>query len=279
MPCSRNRSRARRCADPGASRFLSCLRRRRLQLLRFHRFPDAGAVAWVGYRTGDVVQKALEGMRASKVESGAGIRVGVEVDDCLFTELVGVLLDPFGRADEAPLFRIPTGEEDRAFGLPSLADGFCQGAGGLHQGGIAADRVCGAVDPGVMVIAVDDPFVWELAAADGAEDVAPGRDGPVEGDPQAHLGGAGTDVIGQRQGAAPSLGRDGAGEIAQDRQRVAPGDGQDRDLRQRLRFADGKLSAAGLGAPAGRQRVAGVGRHVHGRAALHAPLGPERSSG
>ena len=66
----------------------------------------------------------------------------------------------------------------------------------------------GPVDPGVVVIAADDPLVGIDRARDPRDDVADRRDLPVEGDLEMDLRGAGTDVVRDREGAAPLPRRD-----------------------------------------------------------------------
>ena len=80
-------------------------------------------------------------------------------------------------------------------------------------------------------------------------------------------------------GSAPrqASGRHRAAHRLEQRLGVAPGDRHHRDLEDGLRLGDRQLLAAGLGAPAGRERIAGVDRHVHHAAALHAVLRAVRS--
>src|SRR5262249_49409707 len=82
------------------------------------------------------------------------------------------------------------------------------------------------------------------------------------------------DVIGDWQRAAPCLGSDRPIQSPEQRERVCIRDGKHRylhyDIRVLPRDSLGSLNCA----PARGKRVAGMDRHIHNRAALHALLGP-----
>jgi len=105
--------------------------------------------------------------------------VGIEVSDGFALEAVAVLFGPFGGADEAVLFGIPEGEDEGALGAPALLSGLGEDAGGLEDAGGAADGVGGAIDPGVVVVAVKDDLIGESGATEAGDDIVNGADGVV----------------------------------------------------------------------------------------------------
>lgn len=130
-----------------------------------------------------------------------------------------------------------------------------------------------------MVIAVDDPLVGVRAAPNGGDHVVERPGLPVEGDCDVHPRGPRAYVVSDGQRAPPRLRRDWPAELGQERLSVAVADRKHRDLGEGLRIGDGEASGAGLGGPTGRERVAGVGGHVHDAAALHALRRPHRALG
>ncbi len=123
--------------------------------------------------------------------------------------MAGVLLGPFGGADEAFFFGVPTGDDDGAMGLPALLEEVAEAVDGLEHGGGAAGGIDGAVDPGVAMVAGDDEviFLRGVGAGDASDDVPDGAEGVVlleshvDGD-SAAAGGA-ADVIGEGKRALP----------------------------------------------------------------------------
>src|SRR5271163_3173858 len=93
--------------------------------------------------------------------------------------------------------------------------------------------------------------------------------------------GAGTDVIADAEPAAPRLRGDGAFERSEKRFRVAVRNREDGNLGDRLSVFYGEALCVFRRANAGRQRIAGVQRHVCDAAALHAifwTIGPLREN-
>ena len=118
-------------------------------------------------------------------------------------ELVGVELDPLGGAEEGGFFAIPPAVNDGALGLPALLEELAEGAGFFELGAGAGDGVAGSVDPGVVVVAADDPLIGHGGALDGGDDVVERLALPVEGELEVGLDGAGAGAIGEGQAAAP----------------------------------------------------------------------------
>ena len=109
----------------------------------------------------------LQLMAARGAEEAAAVAVGVDVDERLALELIGVRLGPFGRAQEARLLTVPAGVDDGPRRPPALAVELSQRLGLAHQRDLPGERVGGAEHPAVMVIAADDPFIG-LAYCHGA---------------------------------------------------------------------------------------------------------------
>ena len=154
-------------------------------------------------------------------------------------------------------------------------------AGLLEQADRAGKRVGGAEDPAVVMVAAQDPFLGPLGAAHPRDHVVGRRQLPIEFELEMDRGRAGADVVGDGQRAAPRLGCDRAPEVAQQRLGVAVGDRQNGNARERQRFVGrqaGGIVGRALGvqrrAHSGRERVAGIGRHVHHAAALGAVRRP-----
>ncbi len=221
---------------------------------------------------GHAVREFLQGMRPAHAEEPPAVAVRVHVDRGMGDQVGGVLLAPFRRPEEPRLLAVPGAEEDRPPGLPSLLEELGEGAGLLQERDQAGDGVVGAVDPGVVVVASDDPLVGRARSGDRGDDVADGLDVPVRLDLQMDLRGAGADVVGDRQAAAEVF-RDGrAFQLGQQGLRVPVRDGEDRDLRDRWRLLDREAPGIPLRGDSGRQGVAGIQRHVGHAASLDAVL-------
>src|SRR6266542_7049998 len=119
-------------------------------------------------------------------------------------------LGPLGRAQESRLLPVPGAEQDRAAGSPAFLHKSPEGARLLEERGQAADGVARSIDPGVVVVATDNPFVGEYRSRDPRDDVAHRCDLPVEGDLEMDLRRAGTDVVGEGQSATPFPRSEGA---------------------------------------------------------------------
>ena len=101
--------------------------------------------------------------------------VHIEVGDGALQGFV-VLLHPLRGADEAFFLGVPTAEDDGALGAPALAEQDADAVHRFQHGGGAAGGIDGAVDPGVAVIAGDDPIAGVLRAfylSDHVPDDAP----------------------------------------------------------------------------------------------------------
>ncbi|MGD0299918.1 MAG: hypothetical protein ABSE86_22730, partial [Bryobacteraceae bacterium] len=92
---------------------------------------------------------------------------------------------------------------------------------GFHERGCAGERVFGAVDPAIVMIAADDPLVRICCAGNSQNYVVERFDIEVEFQIQVHFGWAGPNVIGDRQSAAPGLRSDGTLQCREQRLGVA----------------------------------------------------------
>ena len=220
-----------------------------------------------------LADELLQRVRPAGVHPPFAVAVGVDVDHALAVQLVAMRLGPLGGAEQAPFLAVPERQHDRALGPPAGLQQLAQAAAHFHQRHRAADRIVGAVDPRVVMVAEHHPLVGPRGAGDAHDHVVERPRLPVEREFQPHLRRTRAQAIGHRQRPAPGFGRHGSFHGLEERQRVTPGNRHDRDLQDRLRLSRRQLAAAGYGAPARRERVAGVHGHVHHAAALHAELG------
>ena len=140
----------------------------------------------------------------------AGGFVDVDVGDGFGAEFVGELFAPFGGAGEADFFAVPTADDQRAARAHALLLEFTEGAREFHHAGGAAAGVDAAEDPGVAVIAHDDPFVGKFGAADAGFDYVVGLEAVVHFDFEMDFFFFAAEVIGEAECALPGIGSDGA---------------------------------------------------------------------
>src|SRR4029079_3640041 len=90
-----------------------------------HRSAPALRGVYAGARVGDVVRGLVDEMlkivAALRAEEAAAVGIGVDVDEGLAIELVGVGFGPLGRAQEPRLFAVPARVDDRPRRAPTLA--------------------------------------------------------------------------------------------------------------------------------------------------------------
>src|SRR5204863_7131492 len=102
--------------------------------------------------------QALARVRAAGVEEAAPIRVGVDVDDAVLAQLVGVLLRPLRRSEETFFLAVPGEVDDRPLRLPAAPGQLADRARLGQLRDEAADRILRAIHPGVGMIAAHDPL-------------------------------------------------------------------------------------------------------------------------
>ena len=125
----------------------------------------------------------------------------------------------------------------------------------------------------------DDPFVRRDRAGNPADDVDQAALRVVHLQVHVHLRRAGADVVGDRQRAAPRLGRDRPLQPLEQLDAVAIRHRLHRNRRERLDLVHRQPLDARLRRPARRRRIAGIARHVHHAAALNHPPAAERAVG
>ena len=115
------------------------------------------------FRILDVVRHAadelFERVRSLHAEITAAVRVGVEVRHRVRRQLSLVRLHPFRGAEQARLLAVPGGVDDRALRSPALGVQRTHRARLFQLGHEPGDRILGTIDPGVVVVATNDPLV------------------------------------------------------------------------------------------------------------------------
>ena len=103
----------------------------------------------------------------------------------------------------------------------------------------AGQRIVGAVDPGVVMIAANDPLVGKLRAGNARDDVVERLAIPVEADSfRCAFAGLGPDVIGERQPPRQASGTIWPPSAFSNGCRVGIGDRQHRNLRDGLHLIE-----------------------------------------
>ena len=226
-----------------------------------------------------LVEELFQGVRARYAQEAPVAVVGVQVSHYVLLNGFGIGFGPLRRAQQAGLLAVPGAEHDGALGPPAGFHQLAQGAGLFQFSHHAAEGVVGPVHPGVVVVAAHYPLVGQGAAFERSDDVVHRLGFPVEGQLQMHLRRPGPDVVRNGQRPAPVGRGHGAGQGGQQGLRIAVGNGQTRDLRERgCGFVVEALGVFGR-AVAGREGVAGVGGHVEHRAALSPGFGLEGAFG
>ena len=155
-----------------------------------------------------IADKTFQILRSARVKESPAVGVGIDVRHGVLFEFVHVGLDPFDGTQQAGLFGIPRAINNGALRIPALAMQFAQHASFFQHGGLAGNRIVGAVHPRVVMIAANDPLAV-VGAAQGGDDVVNGLDVPVRSNFQMHFRGAGPDVISDGQAATPVFRRHG----------------------------------------------------------------------
>ena len=188
----------------------------------------------------------------------------------MLAQFVAMLFCPFGRTEKALFFAVPGGVNDCALRAPATPGELSDRFRFFEHGYLTADGIGRAIHPRVIVIAADDPLLGAIGARQSRDDVAARHHVPVEFEIHVHARRSGAEVIGDRKRAAPIGRSDRTSEVAQQRKRVAVRNRQHRDLRDHVDiFSVEALRIRGR-AHAGRERIAGMDRHIHHRSALRA---------
>src|SRR5205807_10532192 len=126
----------------------------------------------IGHHVCRGAEQWLERGGAPAAEAWTGERaVFIDVGDDVGAQRILELLDPFRRADEAPLLGVPGGEDDRAGGPLAVAGERRKRARRLEDTHAAADIVPRSGPPRIAMPADHNPFIRPATAADHADRV------------------------------------------------------------------------------------------------------------
>ena len=101
-------------------------------------------------------------MRAAGAKEAAPVAIGIDISDGMLTQFGGVSFGPFSRAEQPWFFAVPEAVNNGAIRLPALLQQFPQRARLLHFRTRSRDGIARAVDPRIMMIAADNPFIGIL---------------------------------------------------------------------------------------------------------------------
>ncbi len=144
--------------------------------------------------------ESLQILGSAWKEVSSLVAVGIDVSDGVLLQLVQMGFYPFDRTQQTRLFAVPRAIDDGTLRSPALAMQLTQHARFFQQRGLAGDGIVGAVDPGVVMIAANDPLAI-VRAVQGGDHIVDRFHVPVGSDFEVHLGRARPDVIGD--GKAP----------------------------------------------------------------------------
>src|SRR5262245_27368451 len=142
-------------------------------------------------------------MRASDGQKSSRVVVRVDVQDRFSLQFVRMTFSPFGGADQGLFFTIPSAVNDRALGPPTGFRQLADGLGFSQNRDHSTDGIFRTVDPSVMMIAANNPFVGELAPTEAGDHVVGWNCIEVELEREVHRSFPWTEVIRDGQGAAP----------------------------------------------------------------------------
>jgi len=128
---------------------------------------------------------------------------------------------PLGRAEESLLLAIPR-RIDQSPPRPHAA--LCEltdRARLLEHGHLSADRIAGAMDPCIVMIAANDPLIREVGSREPRDHVVRGTVFQLNSRRRCTRARAGSEVVGDRERPAPFSRRNRAAQRAQERERVA----------------------------------------------------------
>ena len=232
-----------------------------------------GAGFRVFYVARRLIDEMLQSMAAFHIQRAAGVHIRIYVQHRLGLEFRGVGFDPFGRTEQSRLFSVPTRIDQGALRLPSFPDEppyrLCFG----HQRHVSRKWIGGAEHPGIVMIAADDPMIRLFGTADSCDDVVDRLLMPIGKHLEMDFRGPGSEVVSERQGAAPGIRRHRPAERTEQRFGVRIGNRQHRNFQDRPGFVHGEPLGSRGRTGARRERVAAVQGEVLDRAPLHAVAG------
>src|ERR1700676_329323 len=95
-------------------------------------------------------------MRPFGAKEAPPVAIRIDIGDSVLLQLRGVRLGPFRRSQQAGFLPVPEGPRR----IPTLLSQFRQCACLLQFRARARYRVACSIDPGVVMIAANHPFVW-----------------------------------------------------------------------------------------------------------------------
>src|ERR1700680_1274781 len=110
-------------------------------------------------------------MRPAHAEKSARVSVRIDVEDSFLLQLGGVRLRPFRGTDQGGLFAVPGAVNDRSLRPPARFDKLADGVRFAKYGDHSTDGIVRAVDPRIVMVCPDDPFIRPLASAQPRDDV------------------------------------------------------------------------------------------------------------
>src|ERR1700751_3061939 len=118
-----------------------------------------------------IINQLFEVVRAGCAKESTAIAIGVDISDGMFLEFVAVGLDPLSRAEQSGFFTVPRTVNDGSLGAPSLLVELAQHASLFEHSSHSGERIVGAVDPAVKVIAANYPLVGIVRPTQSRDDV------------------------------------------------------------------------------------------------------------
>ena len=207
--------------------------------------PDGNVLLGIVHVAGHIVDESFQVMRAGSEPETAAVGVGIDVRGCVLLQLGAMGFHPLRRSQQPRLLAVPSAVNDGASRIPALLVEFPQLACFFQHHGDPRHRVVGPVHPSVMMIPANHPLAGSFASWQRGNHVVDRLLVPVRGDFQVHLRRTGTNVIGDGQRTAPAFGGDQPLQGGEQRQRVAIGNGKNRDFGDRGRLPDAQ--ALGIG--------------------------------
>src|SRR5262249_35187674 len=104
--------------------------------------------------------EGLQILGVARSEEAALVAVGIQVKYGMFLQVPAVSLDPLDRAEQARFFAVPGAIDNGAFWSPALLVKFAEHSCLFKFRRHTGNRIVGAVDPGVMMVAANDPLTW-----------------------------------------------------------------------------------------------------------------------
>src|SRR3972149_6855096 len=118
-------------------------------------------------------------MRSCDAEVSASVRIAVDIKNRFLFQLIGVSLGPFSRPDQTLFFGIPCTVDNRPLWSPPLLQQLAERPCLFQDCNHSRCRVLSAVDPGIMMVSPEDPFVGILCPANRRDDIVNLPDIPI----------------------------------------------------------------------------------------------------